>query len=511
MSNLHHLFLSLLLLASFGSFAQARFTIDLEPIGGLDMPGASEIVAYDARSERLFVTTGGDAELVLLDISDPTDPSILEQIDLTPWGSDVNSVAVNRFGLVAVAIAADDKTRNGQVVFFDTDGTYLHRVTVGALPDMVTFDRFGTRLLVANEGEPSDDYTFDPEGSISIINIPRRIEWITQASVQNLNFDAFGLEDLDDSTRIFGPNASVVQDLEPEYIALSRNGRYAFVSCQENNAIAIVDVRLSEVIDIVGLGFKDHSLPGNGMDTSNDDVINIDTWPVFGMFQPDAIATFSRGGLEYVITANEGDAREYEGFEEEAEVQDVDLDDTAFPTEAALQLESAMGELRITTTLGDDGDDDDFERLYSYGGRSFSIWAYNQRTRDFSEVYESGDELEQRLSQVDPDNYPHGRADNKGPEPEGVTVQRLFGRQYAFIGLERAHGIIVYDVTDPTAPEFVDYINTEPSLGDSEPEGLIVIDRRDSPTRDALLVVTYEDSGTLRVFRINRVREALVE
>ena len=35
------------------------------------------------------------------------------------------------------------------------------------------------------------------------------------------------------------------------------------------------------------------------------------------MYQPDAIVYVNIGGTEYVISANEGDSRDYDGFSEE--------------------------------------------------------------------------------------------------------------------------------------------------------------------------------------------------
>jgi hypothetical protein len=200
-------------------------------------------------------------------------------------------------------------------------------VEVGALPDMLVFTPDGKRVLVANEGEPNDAYDVDPEGSVSIIDLPNDITKLTQANVRTATFDKFNDAELDPSIRIFGPGATVAQDLEPEYITVSKDSKTAWVALQENNAIAVLDIDSGEFTALRGLGFKDHRLPGNELDVSDrDKQINITNWPVFGIYQPDAIASYDYQGRTYIVTANEGDARDYDGFSEEFRVKDLMLD-----------------------------------------------------------------------------------------------------------------------------------------------------------------------------------------
>jgi hypothetical protein len=268
-----------------------------------------------------------------------------------------------------------------------------------------------------------------------------------------------------------------------------------------------------KITSIVPLGFKDHSEAGNGFDASNrDDAINIQTHPVFGMYQPDAIATYEVQGETYVVTANEGDARDYDGFSEEDRVKDLDLDPTAFPDADTLQADENLGRLNITTTLGDTDGDGDYDQLFAYGARSFSIW-----DAEGNLVWDSGDQFEQKLAALLPDDFNatndendsfDNRSDDKGPEPEGVTIGRVGSRIYAFIGLERVGGIMMYDITDPDNPQFVNYVNNRDFSGDAEagtagdlgPEGVLFIDQDQSPTGQNLLVVTNEISGTTTVY-----------
>ncbi|MEQ9095358.1 MAG: choice-of-anchor I family protein [Phycisphaerales bacterium] len=492
-------------------------TVELEFLGryetGAFDEGAAEIVAYDAQSGLAFVTNANANTVDALDIADPSNPVLAFTIDLAPYGAGVNSVAVSN-GRVAVAVEADVAQDNGTVAFFGTDGAFESAVEVGALPDMLTFTPDGRYLLVANEGEPSADYAVDPEGSVSVIRI-RPGRTVRQRDVRTADFGRIRPGDLNESVRIFGPGATIAQDLEPEYIAVDADSRTAYVVCQENNAIVEVNIRAARVSDIWGLGVKNHGLAANAMDVSNrDGEINITTWPVFGFPLPDSIATYETGGRTFIVTANEGDARDYDGFSEEARVGDLTLDPDAFPDAATLQLDENLGRLNITTTAGDTDGDGDYDRLFSYGARSFSIYS-----TDGSLVFDSGSDLEEITAMLLPDDFNStndendsfdNRSDDKGPEPEALTLGAIGGNTYAFIGAERVGGIFVYDITNPNEPAFESYINTrdfsgDPALGtagDLAPEGLVFISADDSPTGEALLLAAHEVSGTTAIFRV---------
>ena len=488
----------------------------LEPIGtfeaGIFDEGAAEISAYDPESTRLFVTNAGQKTLDILDISDPTDPVLYEKVQL-PGGP--NSVDVHD-GLVAVAVEADPKQNPGSIVFYDVEGHYINDVTVGALPDMVTFTNNGKYLIVANEGEPNDDYSIDPEGSVSIINMKN---W----KVKTASFNKYdGKEDhlRMKGIRIFGPNASASQDFEPEYIAISKDSKTAWVVLQENNAFAKIDIKSACVTELLPLGYKDHTKRRNALDASNrDGEINISTWPVKGMYMPDAIASYRCFGKDLILTANEGDSRDYSGFSEEKRVMDLSLDPTAFPNAAELQLEENLGRLKITKTLGDTDGDGDYDELYSYGARSFSIWSGDGRL-----IYDSGKEFEKIIARELPNDFNStndendsfdDRSDDKGPEAEGITVGKIDGRSYAFIGMERVGGIMVYDISNPFRPNFVSYVNNrdfngdpaQGTAGDLGPEGLLFIPEYESPIDAPLLVVTNEVSGTTTIYEINTGEE----
>jgi hypothetical protein len=922
----------------------ARKSIELCPLGvyesGIFDEGAAEIVAHDPATQRLFVVNANDATVDVLDISDPASPSKFGSIDVSSFGGVANSVAA-RAGIIAIAVENNDKQLPGKVVFFDNQLKFLSAVIVGALPDMLTFTPNGRYVLVANEGEPNDDYTVDPEGSVSIIRLQGKISKLSQSAVSTACFSSFNSALLDPSIRIFGPNASVAQDIEPEYITISHDSKTAYVTCQENNAIATVDIASAQVTHLKGLGFKDHSqveasteihrmrpsqlpsigttlagqsialggfsglhfegidacsgrlkfvavtdrgpnaeptgilrpflLPGftpeivrmelnqscgaititqriplkrapgapltglpntaissnaslayndevpvdllgnvlpldplggdfegvvvdpadgsfwtvdeyrpaiyhfdssgilikryvpigtaaaagqaagtfgeevlpaelaqrrqnrgfeaiaidggkvyafvqsplrnpttlsnatlnvmknirvvefdpataatkqfiytmdnpegpalgsrpdklgdavsfgngeflvierdddsifnvddaakiekkiyrfnlagatdissftgtvgstgktvdqlstadliangikpiakslhvdlntagynqvekveglamidpwtlavindndfgvanivvnpdgsytlgegykpepvqlgvidirtHGLDASNKDKkINIRQWPVKGMYLPDAITSYRVRGKTFLVTANEGDTRAYDGFDEEARIGKLALDPVKFPDAAVLQDEKNLGVLLTSSTMGLNSQTGLYEELYSVGTRSFSIW-----TSDGVQVYDSGDDFEWITATTAPEffnasntnNTLENRSDDKGPEPEGVVIGKAYGDTYAFIGLERVGGVMVYNINDPMRPVFVDYLNVRdfsadvetPAAGDLGPEGLAFISAEDSPNRKPLLVIGNEISGSTRILQINR-------
>ena len=275
---------------------------------------AAEIPAYDAETKRLFVVNAQKGLVDVLDASKPEKPIHIAELSARTYlaNSEVNSVAVKN-GIVALAVQAEQKTDTGIVVFFNAkDLSFISKVSVGALPDMLTFSPDGKTVLVANEGEPNDDYSVDPEGSVSIIDISN----IKQPKASVADFKAWNTQKTDllaKGVRIFGPNASVAQDLEPEYITISADSKTAWVTLQENNAIARIDIAQQKVTDIYPLGYKDHGVVGNELDVSDKDKkIDIKTWAgLVGMYQPDSIANYQANGQTYLVTANEGDSREW--------------------------------------------------------------------------------------------------------------------------------------------------------------------------------------------------------
>jgi len=495
--------------------------ISMMPLGTFDTQkldvSAAEIPSYDPESQRLFMVNGADGSIDIMDMSDPFMIHRIKKIDLSPYGKAANSCAFYN-GILAVAVEDNDKQAPGKAVLFDADGNWIKSFDAGALPDMIKFSPDGTKILVANEGEPNDDYDNDPEGSVTIIDLANGVD---QAVAYQADFKAFNSQK--DSlqaagVRIFGPGSTVAQDVEPEYIAVSKDSKTAWITLQENNALAVLDIDSKTITHILPYGFKDHSLPENSLDVSDkDDQVNMKTWPIFGMYMPDSIDAFKVGDTHYIVTANEGDSRDYDGFSEEERVKDLDLDPTAFPNAEDLQDSDNLGRLKISTVIGDDDGDGDYDRLFSYGARSFSIW--KQDGDQLIQVYDSQNDFEEIVNSIlflrygdsEKSLMIDNRSDDKGTEPEGIAVGTVDGRIYAFIGMERFSGLMIYDVTDPYNPAYVKFLtrqNLDQELEtglaeDVSPEGVLFISAEDSPTGKALVVLGNEVSGTTTVYEIS--------
>jgi hypothetical protein len=903
--------------------------------------GSAEVVAYDNVTNRAYFTNSTSNTLSIINISNVASPTLVSDVDLSTYGGGPNSVAVHN-GIVAVAIENVTKTSNGVVIFFDTDGLYQGSVTVGALPDMLIFTPDGSKILVANEGEPNDDYTIDPEGTLSVIDIS---SGIGSASVNTIDFNAYNNKKValqNKGVRIFGNdgNATVAQDLEPEFITVTKDGSRAYVNCQENNALVVIDLSNNAILDILPLGFKNHALgtpsiedyalnelvanwpvlgtpeydggqaevllggfsglyfsakesnaneyvfyavpdrgpngstiakanvtpattqnlrpfklpdyqsrivkftlnkgtgsvtldsqlmlvrkdgttpitgkgnipgfdevpvtyadpatsfpnadftdngletyhalpydayggdfegiqidkegnfwmcdeyrpavykfqpngtlieryvptgtsllgttaqpigtygeeslpavyskrranrgfeglaydsvnhlvyafiqsplynssvvtknnsdvirilgidatngtpvseyiyllernkdsglssarvdkmgdavytgngkflvierdsegptnpegkkyifeisltgatnilnnplsadtlemmtadelksngiqavhktkmvnlpsigyqasdkaegiallPNNqiaiindndfglagagitdksilsilsfandyGFDASNkDDSINITSHPTLGMYMPDAITSYEVGGKTYIVTANEGDSRDYAGYSEEVRVKDLTLDSIAYPDAATLQESENLGRLKTTVANGDFDGDQDIDQIYSYGARSFSIFDQYGNL-----VFDSGNQFETKASTEDTDLFNEdegekdGRSDDKGIEPEAVTIGEIGGFTYAFVAFERASAVVVYDITNPLTPQFIDYYTNRsynPTTGDIAPEVIKFIPAADSPNNQNLILVGYEVSGSMGIIQV---------
>lgn len=470
---------------------------------------SAEIVALDG--SRAYVINTSTSAVDVLDVAATGAMSLARRVDLSAYGAGGNSVAVSN-GVVAVSLDAPVRTDPGVVVFLDRDGDVVTSVAVGAVPDMVTFTPDGKYLLVANEGEPSADYTVDPEGSVSVIHVTpllARAKGAAGATGNVVRTADFRSVAIPAGVRIFGPGASAAQDIEPEYVAVDPDGRTAYVTLQENNAIAVLDIQHARVTKLLPLGLKDHRLAGNALDGSDRGGVAIKsaTVPLFGMYQPDAIATFRSGGKTYLITANEGDVREWGSYAEAARASTLapKLDPIAFPA----GLPAELARLNVSTATGDTDGDGDYDQLHAFGARSFAIW-----TTDGQLVYDSGDDIEQLIAARLPaafnvsnsNNTVDNRSDDKGPEPEGVTVGTVDGTLYGFVGLERVGGVLVINLSNPAAPVIESWANNRaygagPVGPDAGPEGLAFAPASSSPTGTALLLVGNEISGTVTSYQ----------
>ncbi len=539
-----------------------------------DPEGAAEIVQFHSASSTIYAINSAadeptieiiDASTLTSDVlANPLSSENLTSITLV-LPTEQNSVqlagptslAVSG-NWMAVAMPAADKATNGMVLFYnglDTSSpTFVKAVEVGNLPDMVTFTPDASKVLTANEGEPSGDYTIDPEGSISIISI---VDGTPSDTSINISFSDYNGKQADlEKQGMHFPNPSgrtingslisttVAQDLEPEYITTTNE--VAYITLQENNGLAIVDLSDNSV-KVIGLGFKDWSeFQIDGMEDGTVSFGQYDN--LYGMYMPDTIATFQWKDANFLVTANEGDAREYffdtlntDGVQDEdlcnaAGGQDFDEDDGCLSYTEETQgrrldyspgsnLETIagddprdfdftafpLGRLTVTNVLGDSDNNGEYEALYAYGARSFTIWDTNGLV-----VFDSGDDFERITASIhgnafnnnNDENEGDSRSANKGPEPEALTVGQVGDKTYAFIGMERLGGIFVYDVTNPYDAKFVDYmINRDLTeggdlIGDSAPEGMVFVDATNSPTGNALVIIGNEASGTVSVWQI---------
>ncbi len=549
-----------------GTNANSALTISLvgrAVLNAQSPEGAAEIVAYQASKKWIYaINSSGDTAVVNIIPADTFDTAALAQDnegivnttnlstaitltlnDNTP--GDANGIAIDENNqLLAVAMAAKNVGEMGQVAFYDISGDtpiFLKNVTAGFLPDMVTFSHDGVKVVVANEGEPNGDYSIDPQGSISIINI---IDGEVADTATNIDFTAYndkqaelealGLVFANPTGRTINGNlinTTVAMDLEPEYVSISKDNKYAYVSIQENNALAIVNLE-DNSLELKGLGFKDWS--NLQIDASDKDGgVNFKSYPgLYGMYQPDTISSFSWKGANFIVSANEGDAREY-FFDTTDEADcaakgglDFDEDDgcLAYIDESRVEDltlaanfdylnndDNDIGRLKVTTVKGDTNNDGQYESLYAYGARSFTIWDSNGLV-----VYDSGDDIGRITASVhgeafnnnEDENKGDTRSDDKGAEPEALTIGTIGERTFAFIGLERMGGIMIYDITNPYDVQFEDYFYNRGLIagaeitGDLAPEGMMFVPGEQSATNKPLLIIGNEISGSIAVWEI---------
>lgn len=527
----------------------------------------AEIVAFHPESQSAFITVDTTsqkssfrrvslASLQTAALQNPTTTSNLSAGETTNVAADlaanggfiaggVQSLDVSG-NLLAIAVQAVKKTDNGRIAFYTLSksgaASFLSSVEVGSLPDSVTFSPDGKFLVVANEGELPDGFDpanpVDPEGTISIIPILNGTPLAAQAvtlDFKEFNVGAARHSELPRDIRIGRPGATVAQDLEPEYVAISDDSKTAFVTLQENNAIAVVDLEGKRISKIFSMGFKDHGLDRNRIAPSDrfDGTTKPSIAPtlksyagLFGIPMPDGIASFTVNNKVYLITANEGDDRDDflpPALDETLRIgatgaTALNLDPTAFPNATALKNLAELGRLNIiaksaklsdgtAVNFGDTDGDGDYDRVYALGARSFTILDASTG----AQVFDSGSDIERIVYNDANDDLTNraalftvlnDRLDNKGPEPEGVVVGTVRGQTYAFIGLERSSGILVYNVSDPTKPRFVQYVRNTTTLadGDISPEGMKFVPADKSPNGKPLLLVGYEVSGSMAVF-----------
>ncbi|TDM13296.1 choice-of-anchor I family protein [Macrococcus lamae] len=481
----------------------------------------TEIVAYDKKYKRAYSINGALNALDILDASQLKSGkfSLYKRVllkDLKVEGSDITSVAVHpKHKYIAVSIPAANKTDNGHVVFMSMEGELLSEVEVGALPDMLTFSSNGRQLVVANEGEPNDDYTVNPEGSVSIIKT-NKSGIIKQKHVATRYFNS---KMIPSNIRTLGRTAEEsFRNLEPEYITIDKKNEFAYVSIQERNVIAKVDLHTKAIVSVKGLGYKSYRSQARLDASDKDNKISMKNYPVYGMLQPDGISHVDYKGKTYLLTANEGDTQDYAGFSEETRVEDIaeqyNTSSSYFKgfDSKILTDKKALGRLKTSMYNPLTGKDGKYNAVVTFGGRSFSVIEAASMKR----VYDSGDDFETITAKAWPNVFNgnqetpgkiefDSRSDDKGPEPESVTVGKIGSHQYAFIGLERTGGIMVYNIDNPVKPQFETYFKAADNK-DISPEGLTFIPKEQSPVNKPVLLASHEMSGTIAAYEMNYIK-----
>lgn len=478
--------------------------------------GVAEIVTYNKDDKVFYVVSGVTQSIDLVKINSDGSTERKKRIEIGEILEDKNINAGDMTSvsysdekkLLAVAVQDEDYKNNGHIVILDKDGNFVEAYESGVQPDMVTFTKDGKYILSADEGEPREGYdngAVDPKGSVTIIDVENK-------STKKVEFNIDIGKALKDGI-LLKKDSNPAEDLEPEYIAISDDNKTAFVSLQENNAIASIDIESRKINYVKGLGFIDHSVEGNEIDAvrgkGKNAKIDIKNDNFLGTPMPDGIAFLSKNGRDFILTANEGDAREWKNYKN-TNSKKIDKKNADKKTEY-LDPEKTDGLVE--------------GRIHLLGGRSFSIYDASDLTR----VYNSGSDFEKITARIFPDFFNtsndedkgpdklDARSNKKGPEAENIAVLNIKDKTYAIIGLERISGIMIYDITDPSNPVYKDYFNNRifiKSVNDKEevglekrgnigPEGLCAIEAKDSPTGKPLALVANEVSGTVQVIEFN--------
>ena len=508
--------------------------------------GVMEIVAYNQATEWAYAINGQSGKLAAIPLAGLTAGAHVEELtgteidvkalveaeDSTFQYGDMTSVAISPDSTtLAAALQAQGSNDAGRVALFtcEEDGTLTLEALVetGAQPDMVTFAGDSV-VLTADEGEPREGYgenIADPKGSVTVVDVEAQESTVVDFSAFDSQRDQLAEDGI-----VLKKGSAPSVDLEPEYIAVS--GGKAYVTLQENNAIAVLDIESQAFEGVYSAGFEDHSTTAIDLD-KKDDAYDPQTYEsLLGIRMPDGIAAFTVEGTTYLVTANEGDAREW-GDEDQGtfylseDERDFGEEGVTSPT-GAITAENSGLEGKVVFFKTEDFDGLDPEKDYVFGGRSFTVFQATEN--GLEEVFTSGDDFEALTAQYVPEHFNASndnavlddRSGKKGPEAESVTVGTVDGKTYAFVALERTGGVMAYDVTDPEAITFVNYVNTRDfgttvegseeyedgeldkwvTGGDVAPEGLLFLDAASSPNGEPLLLAACEVSGTVAVYQL---------
>lgn len=495
--------------------------------------GGAVFTAYAEKAEKLLVVNSAEKALDIVDLSDAGDDFDLDRtrriefdgVDGLEHIGEITSVVVDKKeAFIAVSLAAEIPQEDGLVVFLDMKGNILKVIGAGPKPGMMTLTPDNNTLLVANEGEPDDLYTTDPEGSVTVIDVRNGVR---KASAFTVGFEGVPVEE---TVRKTDTSATFPESFEPEHITVAKDSKTAYVSLQESNALAVLDLKAMKFTGVFDMGVKDHSFPDSRLDASDMDNINIAQYPVLGMYMPDDVELVTVKGKEYLLTANEGAWQSYSKWNDTITINEIkakgllgiDASNYGGLSQESInaifavdKFDEKFGRFMVSKYEGI-GEGGKYEALYGFGGRSFSI----VDTKNLEIVYDSGDELEEITAKS---LYKYfnassegaardARSDENGPAPQALATGQIGSSTYAFIGLGEVGGVATYCLDDIADPEFVSYSASRDFGGnkDSGPTALIFVDADKSPTGEALLAVTCESSGTVALYEIHERKEKMI-
>lgn len=508
--------------ASLDLTQEARYDAGMTNADG----GVMEIVDYNTVTGWAYAVNGQTGNVTAIAVKDMADSESVDLLDGNDIDvksiveancegftyGDMTSVAVSADGTkLAAAVQAEGYADNGRVAVFtcNADGTltFEQAYETGVQPDMVTFTPDDSRILTANEGEPREGYAdgaVDPAGSVTVITV-------ADGTAVNVDFTAYDSNEerqkLVDAGIVMKKDTVPSEDLEPEFIAAGNDT--AYVTLQEANAIAVIDLGSLKVTGIYSAGYEDYSTTAVDID-KKDEAYNPAVYESLrGIRMPDGVALYSVDGVDYIVTANEGDSREWGDYLNEDE-RDFGDGQTSPSGKITAENSGLTGKVVFFDSSDYDGLDSGLD--YVFGGRSFTVFRADKS--GLTEIYDSGSDFEAKTAEYIPENFNcsnddkslDDRSGKKGPESESITVGTVGERTYAFIGLERVGGVMVYDITDPAETVYVNYINSrdfsEDIAGDDSPEGLCFIPAADSADGNAYLLAACEVSGTVAAYEL---------
>jgi hypothetical protein len=503
--------------------------------------GGAEIAAYHKSTQQVYITNGRENKVDIVSIQNPENPTLVDSVDMSSYGDGITAVAAGKY-VVAVSVhrsptfAADGTPtlRSAKLVVMYPSGRIIRAIDlIGSQPDSVGFTPDGMTALVAIEGEPicaidnpataadeSTDYSYakDPKGAVAIVDLsnPR------VAGAKLAGFSQFKSSDLRRAGIVLSlTSTNPAVDLEPEYISAVSNDE-VYVTLQEANGIGLLDVKSARFTRIFSAGSTD--MGETAFDLSDrDNGAGAATYDnVYGLAMPDAIAAYQDGNDNYFVTANEGDDRaDWSCFAaiDDVRVKDLEADPSVFTTWETIKASDKLGRVKVNPNIGDSNGDGLYEKFFLLSNRSFSIFKNNKRIFDSGDLLETlqvsafGQEnINGQWDEVTGEYLPQNRSDDKGPEAEGVTVGMVGTSRVAVIAMERMSALLFVDITNPEVPVIISWEqmmpveDVDPSQGGLKwsPEGMLFIDAADSPNGEALVISSYEMSGTLAIHQLKK-------